>query len=801
MSPRARRVAAALILIAGALFAGRWLTTFLVDRWWAAAVSPAATLYLTRRALVGLGLDLAAVAIAVAWLVLHARLTFRAAAAVPDRTSGGNPRFRALLRDLDAPAWTVAGAVILGLLIGSGASRWTDAAMLAWHGVGFGQLDPVLGLETGFFVAWLPLWLRLHLFATILVLTVVGLAALAYLLSGALRITRRPAITDQARRHLGFLLALLAIVLGVSQILSPYELAAGLPQPVAAGVAQLHRSVAFVLVGVCLAAAALSVIWALRPLHSVIAGAWLLLSAALVGAHYLLPGDPPASDDPEATAGRGRMEALAFGPVAESAPLPDLPGFSWWDADAVGRVLDGTFPAARPERGWLGSMERQAAVWIIATRAGDSTRFYAVADDTVGVGGTPLWRPLDGGDLLAEPAPVVALGTLEVRPDARPVEVGEGPGVRAGGLGRRVAMAWALQSGRLLGQRPDARIGWYLTPASRLHQVVPFAVWGTPRLWQDGNGRLHWVVDGYATAEAFPLVRRRLWRGRDVAYARAGFVGVVDAREGRVHVFLRPDADPVSQAWGRVTQGLIQDAARLPAGLPGLLGYPAELLPLQADLLATERARRTTGDSTAYLPVTDSGRPFAGQGPGRWQVPVVNQPASRLEFLLEGRRTGGADRLALLGPDSLAAPEAPDLLARRWQRYPFAQQLRDSVLASGGTWEPGAVRYLAMPGTGVIAYQPVHGLTPEGLPRMVLVGVAVGERMGVGRTMDDALQNLRGVTMGLLRPGDDATILDEARRWAREADSALRRGDLAAFGRAFAALRTLLESDPPQPDP
>ena len=47
--------AAALILT---LFAGRWLSVFLSDRWWARAVDPAAVDFLTRWHLTGLLLHL-----------------------------------------------------------------------------------------------------------------------------------------------------------------------------------------------------------------------------------------------------------------------------------------------------------------------------------------------------------------------------------------------------------------------------------------------------------------------------------------------------------------------------------------------------------------------------------------------------------------------------------------------------------------------------------------------------------------------------------------------------------------------
>ena len=40
---------------------------------------------------------------------------------------------------------------------------------------------------------------------------------------------------------------------------------------------------------------------------------------------------------------------------------------------------------------------------------------------------------------------------------------------------------------------------------------------------------------------------------------------------------------------------------------------------------------------------------------------------------------------------------------------------------------------------------------------------------------------------------------DEARRWAERADSALRRGDWSGFGRAFDALKQVLEAGPEGP--
>jgi hypothetical protein len=65
--------------------------------------------------------------------------------------------------------------------------------------------------------------------------------------------------------------------------------------------------------------------------------------------------------------------------------------------------------------------------------------------------------------------------------------------------------------------------------------------------------------------------------------------------------------------------------------------------------------------------------------------------------------------------------------------------------------------------------------------------------MGAGRTLALAWQNLLGNSVPIA-PGQGSGTLDEARRWMRIADQALRSGDWEAFGRAFEALRGVLQT-------
>jgi hypothetical protein len=108
--------------------------------------------------------------------------------------------------------------------------------------------------------------------------------------------------------------------------------------------------------------------------------------------------------------------------------------------------------------------------------------------------------------------------------------------------------------------------------------------------------------------------------------------------------------------------------------------------------------------------------------------------------------------------------------------------------------EAGPVRY-QFRGAELTAWQAQFAAGPGQRPSLLWVSVAAGARLGAGRTLEEAWRNLGGLDAPL-PPGLGGTRLDEARRWLARADSALRAGDWAAFGRAFEALRATLGSAP-----
>jgi hypothetical protein len=161
--------------------------------------------------------------------------------------------------------------------------------------------------------------------------------------------------------------------------------------------------------------------------------------------------------------------------------------------------------------------------------------------------------------------------------------------------------------------------------------------------------------------------------------------------------------------------------------------------------------------------------------------------------VLAGHHAGSQPRLLLSrirGAEGFGAPRALD---RNWKRFATFEQLRDSLRAVNAEAEYSPIK-IWVEQHGVGAYQVVYGKGPERQLAVAWVNLAARDSLGAGRTIEEAWQNLLGVSAPLLS-GGFAGRLGEAREWMAIADSALKRGDWSAFGRAFEALREVLKQD------
>jgi uncharacterized protein len=808
MSRRGRRLTAVLAGLVALLFVGRWTTVLLADRWWGAELSPAAAEFLTDWHVLRLTLELAGCLIAAAWFIGHLLLVYRAVGTVQIRRNVANLEFREALTPSTLLTVAIASGALFGLLVGVGASGWWREVTLAWQGVSYRVSDPLLGRDLGFYVAQLPVWQAAHGFLLLLILlALTGVIAL-YLLVGAIRwIERQPAINDHARAHIGWLLAALAIALAWGYLLEPYEVIAGSVDQLDEPSWRTGQIVSPVLAGVALAAAAVSALWATRPRHTLALAGWIMLGSASVVGYWLLPSmlggsaarmvEPRAMEELERRAyGLEGMRDTPLEPISQPVP-PAVP--SLWNAEAVARALpaDSTRllsidPALLTRQG------KRRPVWLVArSNPAGRVALSAVADNRVSRSGEPLFHRLS--DTLSHINPVSLLELPEdlLQPDAPQYRLrqGDAPGVPVDSWVRRLVLAWALQAGELLGAvPPGTRIDWHLSPEARLARLAPFADWSAPAA-RIINGQLIWLLDGYLASGTFPLTGRVTWRDRQVGAVRAAFLGTVNAETGAARVFLQPGADPLAETWAGLSHGVVEPGSSIPEVVLRASPYPTELFRIQAQELEHSPWNAGSLEGTAGRATAEPPPPQVGWGAdtsGPQLISTFEAPGERrLSAILVGSRDDGRTRLRLVRLDSTTTLPIKGVLRSRWENFPSYDALSDSIAQDGGKLEPGPIRVDIGPG-GPVAYRAHYALRPPGGMVLVWVSVAARDRLGAGRTLQEAWSNLLGTTVPAPPGTAHSGRLEEARRWLELADSALRIGDWSEFGRAWSTLRGVL---------
>lgn len=799
MTPRTRRWLGAAVALVLLLFAGRWSVELVAERWWAATIAPSAAAFVTRWRLLGVGLDAAAMVIAAVWFALQALLVARAIASVQVTRRLGNLQLREAVPTRLLLAGAVGSGILLGLIAGAGAHEWRSPMILSAQGVRYGLTDPLLNLDVGVYVAQLPVWDLLHRFASLLVLLGLLFCVMLYAGIGAMsRDQHRVNIHADARRHLGVLLALAALTIAMGYRLAPYHIAAAaIPALTAAGaLSRVHA--ADVLSGVAAATAVLSVAWAIRGRNSVLVAAWLVLAVAALGERYAVPAlveeGPPG---PGRLAVTRRFDAVAWG-IRESATpsAPDaVPGTTAiWDEQLLARLVDadgGVMDAATPQA-LDASGRTPIPSWLVAMQSTSNPArldLLAVVDGVTSALGAPRMLPAPGAaDSSQFPWRVVR--DARIHPGAPSWRAVTG-GVDASSPLRRLLLAWARQAPGILGNAAPGSMDWHLDPAERARAVLPMADWQDADLVMV-NSRPAWLVQGLLPIEEFPLTTRADWGDSRVAGLVPAFLCVVDPATGETRFYLDPGADSLGAAWARAIGPLIEPAPALPGDVRRALTYPIAWFEAQLQVLQAA----AWGGGTLPLPAPHRALTapvwLAGTIPAR-QAALEAEDRSGIATVATAWRASGVPALHLDRRSGEADLPSNRLELRQlWSRAAVLLHLRDSVTAAGDTSWARAPRW--SPGSDGVAWEPVFSVPVRGAPALLWIATGLNEALGGGGSAVAAWRSVTEPgTAGTTSVPDDATTVDLARRSLEQADSALRRGDMTAFGRAFEELRRILK--------
>jgi hypothetical protein len=787
-----------------ALLAGRWGASLYTDELWFASLGAADVWRARLAATAALEIGSFVVATAFAFVNFYAVRRSVISLVLPRRIAnleiGEEVSGRYLLHAVLALAAAVGFAMLLPT------EGWTEA-LLAVSGRPFGESDPYLGADLGFFVYWLPFELTLHYWAILLFVLVVAMVVLLYALTPSLRWERgRLVVSAYVRRHFIMLGGVLLLLLAWSYRLGSYELLAS-GSGTDGAFTMIDQAVVLptmLLLGVVSLCASIVVLWSGWTGQTRLAfiAVGVVLALALVG-RTIAPALVRQMMDPAAARAQARAYAAtrlgytrrAFG---VDRMRPETLGTGFADAVAAApRVAawDGATLTHAAQRLRRVRVVGSGAGWQLVDGAltallvehsseppGDGHDVWGVRridPTTADERGMPMRQQRLGADelVLAEPAVYDSAPAYSVLPDSLRRLVG----VEMASTGSRLAHAWSLQNFRLLfGELPAERpvIVRHRDVRERLHELVPFFAQGIGVVPMVARDSLYWVVELYAVADFYPLAHHFTVLGDERGYLQHAATAIVSAASGRVRLLEAPAPDAVTTSWRLRFPSLFVSPGALPAGMLDALPPVSDGARAQALAFALAGFRADSVEMRHFA-VPDGADSAAAREPVYAVLPGLGLAA--LQPLLDSSdRVRGV--IAAVGGRSRGTswiPVATD--DQRWGAVVDRLRGADSTQRERALVR-APVRVLPVGGRPFYL-QSTFQWRPGGIPALLHVSTLAGDTLRTAPTT--------ALAVGAASRGSAPPIAD-ARATMQALYDAMRRtlaaGEWAAFGRAFDSL-------------
>jgi len=394
---------------------------------------------------------------------------------------------------------------------------------------------------------------------------------------------------------------------------------------------------------------------------------------------------------------------------------------------------------------------------------------------------------------------------------------------------KKLLFAWAFQSQNILLANEvdrETKIVYHRLVTDRVQRIAPFL-----RISRDRSaypviheGRTIWIVDAYTASSTFPLSPLLGFDNRGVRYVRNSVKATVDAVTGRVEFYAVDPTDPILATYAGIYPGLIQPLDRMPESLRRHLRYPVPILHLQAQILGAyhlEDPRAFYAQQDVWAVATEQYRgtpmpmeprysmfPLPGSTEPEFllSVPFVPRGRQNMTALLLTRNDGdhyGEKILYLLPRDELV-PGPQQIEAAIDQDPEISQQL--ALWRRGGS-DVNRGHLMVVPLDSTLVYVEPLFLEAENaaIPQLERVILARAGRVVMQPTFELAVTALlRDQLMPDLASPDaaeagldplaglDPQRLARARQMMDDAETALREGDWAGFGRSWQSLREFL---------
>jgi uncharacterized membrane protein (UPF0182 family) len=388
-------------------------------------------------------------------------------------------------------------------------------------------------------------------------------------------------------------------------------------------------------------------------------------------------------------------------------------------------------------------------------------------------------------------------------------------------------------------------------PRDRVKKVAPWlTVDGDPYPAVVG-GRVVWIVDGYTTSNSYPGSEHRSLRDAtadtltsnnsqealptdQVNYMRNSVKAVVDAYDGTVKLYQWDTKDPILKTWMKIFPNVVKPKSAISPGLLDHLRYPVDLFKVQRDVLQRyhvtdaqtfyEDGERwkvpedpaAVGNSNALQPPYYLSTARPGENDPKFSITSVYLPNSRQNLAAfvsvnsEATDTANYGKMQILQLPSDTQISGPSQIANSFSTDKGVSQ----ALLQYQQSKTASILYgnlLTLPvGEGLLYVQPVYvqkSAVEGSYPVLQFVIASFGKDVGFGQTLDEALRAALGLSEDNAPTTDDTTTpskpgsvktasqyLSDATNYYQEAQTALKKGDLATYQKRIAQVASSVEA-------
>ncbi len=390
---------------------------------------------------------------------------------------------------------------------------------------------------------------------------------------------------------------------------------------------------------------------------------------------------------------------------------------------------------------------------------------------------------------------------------------------------------------------PETRVLFHRNIHDAVKLLAPFLRYDYDPYVVVADSKMYWIQDAYTTSDRYPYSTP--YQPSDPTqdpynYIRNSVKVVISAYDGSATFYVADPTDPMVRAYRGIFPALFKDMSEMPADLRSHTRYPEELMNIQAQVYATYHM---TDPQVFYNREDVWTVPFGTQSetsaPLQAYYTIMSLPGEKnvsFRLILPFTPTGKNNMIAWMAADSdgvnygrvdvIRYPKqqlvyGPTQIEARIDQDPNISQQLTLWNQSGSKVLRGNLLVIPISNT-VLYVEPLFlqaASSASSIPELKRVIVATGDRVGIGSDLNGALDVAlgaappppvsggggsggtnptpgpgqtpqAGVTPGLRTP---AALTQSALQHYDRAQSALRQGDWATYGREIDAMKIDLD--------